>query len=99
MGYREKYYRLLEKIREYVEDYYGERLITLAVFGSTASDAFRPDPDIDILLVVKGLPQGRIKRVSELVDNIESKLIEEFKALYREDIYPHLRKEARFFLT
>lgn len=90
MGYRERYYDLIEKVAKYSEEYYRDRLVTLAIFGSTASDTFRPDSDIDILLVVKSLPKGRIKRVSEFVDNIEDKLTGEFKALLQKGIYPRL---------
>lgn len=90
MGYREKYYGLVEKIRQYAEDYYGARLFTVAIFGSVASDTFRPDSDIDILIVAKGLPQGRIKRISEFDANIEIRLTTELKTLYSEGIYPSL---------
>lgn len=88
MGYREKYYNLIEKIKDYTLEYYGDRLVTFAIFGSTASDTFRPDSDIDILIVAEELPRGRIKRASEFDLNIECKLTKEIKNLYSEGIYP-----------
>lgn len=44
---------------------YGDRLVSLAVFGSVARQTQRPDSDIDLLLVVEGLPDGRLARVAE----------------------------------
>jgi hypothetical protein len=44
---------------------YGERLITLAIFGSVARGTAAAESDVDLLIVSNGLPQGRIKRVSE----------------------------------
>jgi hypothetical protein len=44
---------------------YGERLVSLAVFGSVGRGAPRPDSDIDLLLVADPLPRGRLARVAE----------------------------------
>lgn len=44
---------------------YGERLVSLAVFGSVGRGTARPDSDVDILLVVEGLSQWRMERVEE----------------------------------
>jgi len=44
---------------------YGERLVSLAIFGSWARNAATPVSDIDVLLVAKGLPPSRRKRVLE----------------------------------
>lgn len=44
---------------------YGERLVALAVFGSVGRGTMKPDSDIDVLLVVEGLPVGRIPRIEE----------------------------------
>lgn len=46
-------------------DYYGERLVSLAVFGSVARGTMRPDSDIDFLIVADPLPRGRMARVRE----------------------------------
>jgi predicted nucleotidyltransferase len=44
---------------------YGERLEAVAVFGSVGRGTARSDSDIDLLLVARGLPDGRIARVDE----------------------------------
>jgi len=46
-------------------EFYGDRLISFVVFGSVGRKAMRPDSDIDFLLVVDGLPRGRLRRVGE----------------------------------
>jgi predicted nucleotidyltransferase len=48
-----------------MQRHYGERLVSLTVFGSVGRGTPRPDSDIDLLLVVKDLPVGRIARVKE----------------------------------
>lgn len=45
MGYREKYYSFIEKLKKEIIDFYGDRLVSLVIFGSVASDKFRPDSD------------------------------------------------------
>ncbi len=57
--------RLLNRLTSLCKEYYGERLISLAVFGSVGRGTARPDSDIDLLLVVKDLPIGRMARVVE----------------------------------
>ena len=44
---------------------YGPRLVALAVFGSVGRGTARPTSDIDVLLVVDPLPDGRMARVRE----------------------------------
>jgi predicted nucleotidyltransferase len=44
---------------------YGERLLSAAVFGSVARGTMRPDSDVDLLLVVEHLPNGRMPRMRE----------------------------------
>jgi len=55
----------LNRLTSLCKDHYGERLISLAVFGSVGRGTPRPDSDIDLLLVIKNLPGGRIARVKE----------------------------------
>jgi predicted nucleotidyltransferase len=70
MSYKKEYYKLVRRLKEVSIDFYGERLISIAIFGSVAKDRFRPDSDIDILIVAKGLPKGRIRRVAEFYGKV-----------------------------
>jgi predicted nucleotidyltransferase len=90
MSYKQEYYKLVKRLKEISIDFYGERLISIAIFGSVAKDRFRPDSDIDILIVAKDLPKGRIRRVTEFVENIENRLAEDIKMMAKSSIYPYL---------
>jgi predicted nucleotidyltransferase len=57
--------RLLADTLAACRTYYGARLVSLAVFGSVGRGTPRPDSDIDLLLVVDPLPDGRIPRMTE----------------------------------
>jgi predicted nucleotidyltransferase len=74
---------LKEKIRELentlliaIRSFYGARLISVVIFGSVARETFHFDSDIDILLIVERLPEGRMKRIREF--EIVEKKIEPF---------------------
>lgn len=90
MGYREAFFNLVEELKRYIINYYSERLVTLAIFGSVAQDAFRPDSDIDILIIAKDLPEGRLKRIREFENNVELHMEDTIKNLFNQNIYPTL---------
>ncbi len=52
---------------------YGERLVSFAVFGSVSRGTMRLDSDIDILIVVDPLPNGRLRRMAEFAE-VEARL-------------------------
>lgn len=56
---------ILDAVRQASLNHYGERLISFAVFGSVARGTARTDSDIDILLVIDPLPNGRMTRMRE----------------------------------
>lgn len=47
------------------QKFYGDRLVSVVVFGSVGRGTPRPDSDIDVLIVADGLPNGRLRRVQE----------------------------------
>ncbi len=57
--------QLAEAILDGARKMYGDDLVSFAVFGSAARGTARPDSDIDILLVCRNLPNGRMKRILE----------------------------------
>lgn len=89
MGYRQEYYKLIEKLLKAVINFYKERLISLAIFGSVAKDTFRPDSDIDFLIIAENLPKGRTKRIIEFLENVESTLTEDIRELSKIGIDPY----------
>lgn len=68
---------------------YGERLVALAVFGSCARDAMRPDSDIDFVVVADPLPKGRMRRVREF-EEIEERLQGKLRELAAHGIHTSL---------
>ncbi len=62
---REAFESLIDALRAACLAHYGERLVSLAVFGSVARGTQRFDSDVDCLLVVRDLPPGRMRRVEE----------------------------------
>lgn len=70
----------LDRFRQEAIAFYGNRLITIAVFGSVGRGTPRPDSDIDLLLVSDPLPNGRMNRVQEFAA-VEDRLEGDFRAL------------------
>jgi predicted nucleotidyltransferase len=64
-GMKQVFEALLVALREACMKVYGDRLVSLCVFGSVAAGVMKRDSDIDILLVCERLPQGRMARVRE----------------------------------
>ncbi|HWP59728.1 MAG TPA: nucleotidyltransferase domain-containing protein [Candidatus Acidoferrales bacterium] len=62
---KEKFDQLLAETLQAAREYYGERLVTFAVFGSVARNAQRFDSDVDLLLICDPLPAGRMRRMEE----------------------------------
>jgi predicted nucleotidyltransferase len=65
---REAFDHLAHRLREECLERYRDRLVSVVLFGSVARGTMRPDSDMDILLVVEPLPQGRTARVREFED-------------------------------
>lgn len=51
---------LVDAARDACRRHYGSRLVSVAVFGSVGRGTPGPDSDIDLLVVVEQLPQGRL---------------------------------------
>ena len=82
---KESFERLLEEILKVVQEYYRDRLVSLAVFGSVARGTQRPDSDVDLLVICNSLPQGRMRRVAEF-EEAEKGLVPVLSDLGRQGI-------------
>jgi predicted nucleotidyltransferase len=74
-----RYDELLERLLVALREHYGQRLVACAVFGSVGRGTPREDSDIDLLLVIRGLPRGRLNRVEEFLP-VEARLEPALKA-------------------
>jgi len=66
----EPYRTLVKRLCESLQEVLGDRLVSLAVFGSVARGEAREDSDVDLLIVVQGLPKSRLRR-QELFEEAE----------------------------
>jgi uncharacterized protein len=62
---REAFERLQRAVADEAIRLYGETLCAAVVFGSVARGTARPDSDLDILIVARRLPDGRMARVRQ----------------------------------
>lgn len=82
---RRRFERLLAAVEAAAMEMYGERLVTLAVFGSVGRGTPRPDSDVDLLLIARDLPTGRLARVAEF-ERVEERVANVMKELAGEGI-------------
>jgi hypothetical protein len=88
--YRKRYGELIESLQSRVIEHYGNSLVSLAFFGSVARGLFRPESDIDLLIIAENLPRGRVPRVLDFQQGVEARFEETFRGLRREGIHPLL---------
>jgi predicted nucleotidyltransferase len=70
---KEPYNEILSALVNELLNYFGDRFISLVVFGSVARGEARKNSDIDVLLIIKDLPRSKFKR-QELFMKIEEKI-------------------------
>ncbi|MCY4120972.1 MAG: nucleotidyltransferase domain-containing protein [Acidobacteria bacterium] len=62
------YEGILADLVEACRRHYGDRLASVAVYGSVGRGTPRFDSDVDLLIVAEGLPDGRFARVDDFRD-------------------------------
>lgn len=65
MAVKDEFDALLPAVLQTCECVYGERLVSVAVFGSVGRGTPRADSDLDFLVVAEPLPRGRVRRAEE----------------------------------
>ena len=81
---KEKFKKLEKLLLSEIKSYYGQRLISIVVFGSVARETQTFESDLDLLIIAKGLPDGRMKRIKEC-DMIEEKIYPFLKLLHQKE--------------
>jgi hypothetical protein len=75
----------LARYIEVLEARFGSDLISVVVFGSQARGEAQPESDIDVLIVIRGLPRNRFERYGGLRD-----LARQVSDTFAQDVAPIL---------
>jgi predicted nucleotidyltransferase len=81
-------------LAEQIRRVYGERLHSIALFGSVARRTARPDSDVDLLVVVADLPRGRRARL-QTFEPVEHALAGAIAELQQHGIHTELSAVLR----
>ena len=73
MNLLQRYEEILRRLVTELRALYGARLVACAVYGSVGRGSPRHDSDVDLLIVARDLPRGRLDRVEEFLP-VEAKL-------------------------
>src|SRR5438445_10630787 len=65
MNLFQRYEEILRRLVTELKALYGARLVACAVYGSVGRGTPRQDSDVDVLIVARDLPRGRLERVEE----------------------------------
>lgn len=69
----------LERFRDALEAYFGNALVALVAFGSQVQGRARAESDLDLLVVIRGLPARRLDR-HRLLSPLSHQVSDEFAA-------------------
>jgi uncharacterized protein len=82
------YQPLLDRFTDTLEQVYGDRLTSVVLFGSVARGTATPDSDLDLLVIIDGLPERYGDRLDEILPIL--------KGLREEPAYGLLRSQGVF---
>jgi len=83
------FYTLLDRLLEECTAFYGNNLTSLVVFGSVGRGTPTYYSDIDLLIIAKELPFGRIPRARQF-DEVEKKLLRDFEQARIQGVHTRL---------
>jgi len=79
-------YDLAKRYTELALEELGDRLTSVALYGSVARGEATTESDIDLFIVLKDAPRGMLRR-RELLDPIRRRLTSELEQLWNQGIY------------
>ena len=85
----EAFISLQDRVLDALKTVYGDRLVSVAVYGSVARGTMRFDSDLDILIVARDLPRGPMNRRREFAA-VEDLVEPEFRRLAQQGINTEL---------
>ena len=90
IDYKQKYYKLIDKIKFLIIEFYKEKLISIVLFGSVGRNKFHNESDIDILIIVENAPKERSGRFYEYYYNVEKQIENDIQKMIKEGIYVNI---------
>ena len=67
----------LSRLLDGLKQHFGERLVSLVLYGSRARGTHRPDSDIDVIIIIEGVPRPPFERFA-VVNPVEKEVKEEY---------------------
>jgi len=86
---REIFGEIEKRLLKELVNYYGNRLVTVAIFGSTGRGTPTYQSDIDVLIIAEELPRGRLRRVEEF-QKVEERLEPFLKEFEKDGVFTYL---------
>jgi len=86
---QELFKNLSEIILSRIQSFYGDRLVSVVLFGSVARETQSFESDIDMVIVANGLPNGRMKRIREF-EAVEKEIASSLMNLKKEGIHTEI---------
>jgi predicted nucleotidyltransferase len=86
---KQRFREIEKKLLEEIKSFYREQLISVVLFGSAARETQSFDSNIDILIIARELPKGRIKRIREF-ESVEEEIEPHLKSLKEEGINTYI---------
>lgn len=77
---KERFKELQDRLLSETKTFYGEALVSVVVFGSIGRGTQTFDSDVDVLIIARNLPHGRIKRVRAF-ETVENNLVPFLKGI------------------
>ncbi|MEE9225468.1 MAG: nucleotidyltransferase domain-containing protein [Bacteroidota bacterium] len=62
---QEIYKQIVHTLEAELKRFYGNRLVSVCLYGSVARGTMNNTSDLDLLVVARDLPRGRVKRIDE----------------------------------
>ncbi len=89
MTIKEIFNEIEKRLLKELVNYYGSRLVTVAIFGSVGRGTPTYQSDIDVLIIAEELPRGRLRRVEEF-QKVEERLEPFLKEFEKDGVFTYL---------
>ena len=89
---QEIYEQIVRTLEPELKRFYGNRLVSVCLYGSVARGTMNNTSDLDVLVVARDLPRGRVKRIDEF--RTVERALERILVRARKNVRKDLRRLA-----